>query len=134
MISNRFAAVSLVLAGFSVAPALAGSPVTTNDRVALQAAMFQYIDQQVVNGEYLNIDLSTGKVEQLAPSKAHPMLVRIDDKFVLCTDFFDKAGKPINVDFYTARRGNSFVVFHTEINNRDPLKKLMRENVAAMVE
>jgi hypothetical protein len=44
---------------------------------------------------------------------------------VLCTDFRDSEGKPVNIDFYMARRGKSYAVFRTEVNNHAALDRLI---------
>ena len=97
--------------------------------------MFQHIDKSVVDGVFLHVDLGVGKVEEFAPAKAHPMILRMGEYFVLCTDFRDKDGKSVNnIDFYVARHGKGFVIFQTEVNNRAALEKLMKEGKAAMID
>jgi len=108
--------------------------VSTADRSGLQAAMFQYIDRQAVEGMFLHMDMRDGSVQGLAPAKAHPMILQMGKNFVLCTDFFNKEGKSVNVDFYVARRGASFVIFHTEVDNRAPLDKLIKDGKVVMVD
>jgi hypothetical protein len=95
------------------------------DKAALQAAMYQHIDSQLVNGAFLRLDMGSGNVEQLAVTKAHPMILRMGEHFVLCSDFRSAAGKDVPIDFYVARQGAKFVVFHTEIANRGPLEKMV---------
>jgi hypothetical protein len=114
----------VLLAAFSAMPAYAAN-ITEADRTALHAVMLQHIDRQVVDGMYLRMDLKGGNIEQFAPAKAHPMMFTMGENYVLCTDFKDKDGKTAMVDFYVAKRGKSYAVFQTEINNRDPLMKLM---------
>lgn len=100
---------------------------------ALHASMVQHIDRQVIEGLYWQVDLKSGIVSKFSPAKSHPMVLTMGDNFVLCTDFKDTSGKPTNVDFYVARRGKGFAVFHTEIGNRGPLMKLMQEGKAASI-
>lgn len=114
---------ALVAAGSFSAPA--SSAVTEGERTALHAAMLQHIDRQAVNGIYLHMNLASGAVESFAPAKAHPMMFEFGEHFVLCTDFKDKDGNAAMVDFYVAKRGKSYAIFQTEINNRAPLMKLM---------
>ena len=116
----------LLCVALALNPAAFGAEkVGAADKAALQASMRQHIDRQLVKGNYLDLDLSTGIVRTLHPVTAHPMLLRMGNHFVLCTDFRDDDGKPVNVDFYMARRGNGFVVFRTEVGNRGPLDRLM---------
>jgi hypothetical protein len=96
--------------------------------------MFQHIDRQLLDGVYLDIDLKTGDVRSLIPAKNHPMVLRMGEQFVLCTDFKTRAGESVNVDFYASRRGKSFVIFRTEIDNRAPLTALMDAGKVAPAE
>jgi hypothetical protein len=130
---NLFVNLGLCAGILFAQPALAGS-VSTADRSGLQAAMFQHIDRNVVNGVFRHVDLGVGKVEELAPAKAHPMILRMGEYFVLCTDFRNKEGKSVNIDFYVARHGKNFVIFQTEVNNRGSLEKLMKEGKVAMID
>lgn len=124
-------AVSLALS--AVCPVHA-STISSADRIALHAAMTQHIDREVVDGMYLRVDLATGAVQRYAPAKAHPMVLKMGDGYVLCTDFKNEVGESSNVDFYVARRGDGFSIFHTEINNRQPLMKLMETGKVVSVE
>ena len=105
-------------------PALA-DPLTDAERAALQSAMVQHIDRQTIDGLYLKVDVAAGEIRKYAPAKAHPMILSMGQHYVLCTDFKDAQGNATNVDFYVARRGKGFAIFHTEIDNRAPLMKLI---------
>ncbi len=104
------------------------------DRTALHVTMTQFIDRQVIDGMYIKIDLASGNIERFSPAKSHPMVVKMGENFVLCTDFKNELGEASNVDFYVTRRGKSFAIFQTEINNRQPLMKLMEAGKAAMID
>ncbi len=108
------------------APATAAPNLSASDKAALQATMHKEIDRQLIAGKYLDFDLDTQKISTLYPAKTHPMILAMDDHFILCTDFRDSAGKSVNVDFYVARNDDSFVVFKTVIDERDVIKKLMK--------
>jgi hypothetical protein len=113
-------------AALALSPAAPGADKTgAAEKAALQAAMRQHIDRHLVDGAFLDVNLSTGAVRALRPATAHPMLLRLGEYFVLCTDFRDDNGKPVNVDFYLARRGKGYVVFRTDIDSRGPLERLM---------
>lgn len=125
MISRRIAAAGLggaLLAG--ALPALAADP-NAAVRVKLQSFLQAHVDRLLVDGAFLWLDLPTGEVRKLYPTTAHPMIMTFGSHYVLCSEFRDSAGKPVEMDFYTAVRGNSHVVFRTEIANRAPLMALM---------
>lgn len=102
----------------------------TLDKARLQAAMQQHIQRHVIDGAILHFDAETGEVKPLYPTKAHPMVIAMGDHFVLCTDLRDKSGNEMPLDLYMARNGRNFVVFHSEINNRTPLQRLLKQGMA----
>ncbi len=121
-----FTALGLIFAYGIGGPAMAaGESLKPSDKAALQAAMFQHIDSQLVNGAFLRLNTKEGRAEPLAPTKSHPMILRMGENFVLCSDFRGPDGKDVNIDFYMARAGTKYVVFHTEVGNRTPLEQLM---------
>ncbi|MBM3488286.1 MAG: hypothetical protein FJX67_16900 [Alphaproteobacteria bacterium] len=127
------------LAGIATAAVLAvaahaATPVTMAEKTALQVTMQQHIDRALVDGRYRRLDLKTGAVQALHPVTAHPMILRMGDHFVLCADFRDGGGKAVNVDFYIARRGASFVVFQSVVDDRGALEKLMAAGKVARAE
>jgi hypothetical protein len=112
----------------------AADELTLSERAALQATMFGYIDREAIKGSFLHVDISRGTVEPISPVKAHPMIVRTGDYFVLCTNFRREDGKDVNVDFYPAKRDAGFEVFHTEIDNHGPLEQLINRGKAPLAE
>ncbi len=98
-----------------------------SQKTALQAAMQKHIERSLVDGSYLHFDMAKGVVRELALVKAHPVILKMGKYFVLCSDFQDKDGKSINIDYYFARRGKSYVVFHSEVDNRDQLMALVKK-------
>jgi hypothetical protein len=123
---KRTIAAAFVL-GFLAFPALAASPtINAGEKASLQAAMFQHIDRQLVQGSFLHVDFKSGVVEKLSPAKAHPMMLKMGNHYVLCTSFRRADGKDVNVDFYAARREGGYSIFHTEIDNRGPLMALIK--------
>lgn len=100
------------------------------DKARLQAAMQQHIERNLVDGAILHLDTRTGEVRSLYPTQAHPMVIGMGEYFILCADLRDKAGNAMPLDLYMAPSGRSFTVFHTEINNRAPLKLLMKKGLA----
>jgi len=121
-----------VLGLFALVSTSAGAK-TTVDKARLQAAMQQHIQRHVVEGAILHFDIETGETKPLYPTAAHPMVVAMGPHFVLCTDLRDKSGKVMPLDLYLAREGRSYVVFHTEIDNRAPLDRLVKNGVAKIL-
>lgn len=108
-----------------LASAASAGRISLEQKVALQAAMFQHIEKSTIDGAIPFVKLDNGKVVSLTPSKAHPMILKLGKTFVLCTDFRDPKGKFVNVDLYMTEHDDRFVVFQSEIDNRGPLKKLV---------
>ncbi|MEO8250516.1 MAG: hypothetical protein ABI589_14230 [Burkholderiales bacterium] len=126
----------LIALAFSLAMSAsfaAAADLTTAEKASLQAGMQQHIDRNLVEGAYLRLDLATGGVSKLHPVTAHPMILRLGQYYVLCSDFRDDKGAAVNVDFYMASRGKSFVVFDTVVDHRAELEKLMKDGKASMV-
>ena len=105
--------------------ALAANVLDTASKTALQAGMQQFIERSTVNGVYLHLDLASGNLRSLHPVNAHPMILRMGENFVLCGSFRDAKGNTIPVDYYMTKRGNRYIVFQAEVENRDALHKLM---------
>jgi hypothetical protein len=123
----------IVVLGLIVGVTAGASAQGTVDKARLQAAMQQHIERQKVNGAILHFDTETGVVKPLYPTQAHPMVIAMGEHFVLCADLRDKAGNAMPLDLYMARQGRSYVVFHSEINNRAPLQRLMKSGAARPV-
>ena len=112
--------------GLSISPsAFAEQSITLGQKAALQAAMQQHIQRNLIDGVYLQVDFKTGDVRNLHPLTAHPIILGMGKYYVLCSDFRDDQGKTVNVDFYIAPRGKAHVVFQTVIGDRESLHKLM---------
>lgn len=104
-----------------------GWAASLTDKANLQVAMQQHIERHLVDGAYLRLEPETGEVVPLYPDMAHTVIMEMGEHFVLCYDFRDGEGSAVNVDFYLARADTSFVVFHTSIEDRSTLKRLMKE-------
>ena len=124
------AAVAIVL---SISTAQAAQKLTDTDKIQLQAAMQKSISRQLIDGNFHYFDTKKDKIVALYPYKAHPMILTMGSDFILCSDFRDADGKKINIDFYVARRGKSFVVIDTVVDNRAPIKRLMKAGKVAVV-
>ena len=116
----------VLLAVLLATGAAADQTVGTAEKAALQAAMQRHIDRSLVNGTYLHLDFESGDVQKLHPVKAHPMILQMGEYFVLCSDFRDRAGKRVNIDFYLAHRDRSYVVFRSAVDDRTKLERLMK--------
>lgn len=73
-----------------------------SERASLQAAPERHIDQLMVDGAVLQLNLETGAVRHLHPVSTHPIIVEMGAYFVLCYDFRDDAGRQVQVDYYLA--------------------------------
>ncbi len=102
------------------------SALSLQDKTSLQAAMQRHVDRQSVDGRYLHLDRESGNVVGLHPVTAHPMIMQMGENFVLCFDFRDGTGKNVEVDFYLARKRETFVVFHAAVSDRSVLQRLMQ--------
>ena len=96
----------------------------------LQAAMQNYIEDRLVDGEYLYLDADNGVVARARPSAAHPTILQIKNGYILCSDFRTSAGEALNVDFFLARVGEEYVVFSHSVQERMKIKKLMKAGLA----
>ncbi len=122
-----FRAFALLLCLVSLLGALptAAWGLSLSEKAGLQAAMQRYIDRQMVDGVFLYLNSESGEVRALHPVTADSVILRMGQHYVLCFDFRDDQGNDVNVDFYLARRDASYVVFHTTIDDRKLLKRLM---------
>ena len=87
------------------------------------------IDRVTVDGTYLAFDSNTGDVRTLYPAKNHPMIMRMGEHFILCSDFRDDKGENVNIDYYLRKKGDSFVIFHKAVDQRQVIKRLMKEGL-----
>ncbi|SDF65775.1 MULTISPECIES: hypothetical protein [Thalassobaculum] len=113
------------LLGLGAGPASAETSPSLTEKAALQAAMQRHIDRTLVDGAILHLDRASGEVQRLHPVTAHPMILIYGEHFVLCFDFRDDAGNNVPIDYYMARQGGSYTVFHTAVADRALLQDLM---------
>lgn len=126
MIERRSVVAGLLASLLAGTAAHASAKLTVADKVELQAAMQRHIDKNLVDGAYLHLNPRTGKVEELYPVAAHPMILKFSNYYVLCSDFRDKSGKKYNVDYYIVRRDDRYFVFQTVVDNRQLLMKFRK--------
>ncbi len=98
-----------------------------SEKAALQAAMQRFIDRQTIDGVYHYIDENAGEVRTLHPVTAHPKILTMGEHYVLCFDFRNDDGDKVNVDFYMARKNESFIVFHTAVDDHTLIDLLLRQ-------
>ena len=108
----------------------ADTPMPLSERTSLQLTMQNHIQRSLVNGVYLHLDTQGGAVHKLQPSDAHPVILGLDEYYVLCSDFLDEAGKHVNVDFYVAKKTNGYVVFSSQVANRALIMRLVQSGKA----
>jgi hypothetical protein len=105
-----------------------------SEKVALQAAMQRHVDRTMIDGTYLDLDLQQGTFSKLYPVTAHTIIMQMGAHYVLCYDFRDEAGKKVEMDLYLARKGKSYVVFHTTLRQRAQLMALMQQGKVERVD
>ncbi len=105
----------------------AADSVSLSEMAELQATMQQHVDRKTIDGAYLVFDSQRTEVRELYPVTGHPMVLQFDDHFVLCFDFVDAKSKKVEIDYYLAREGSGFFVFHEEVGNRGILAAMMSE-------
>lgn len=125
--------IPLVAFAISITSSFAIAKVTAGDKIMLQATMQQAISDNLVDGKYFYFDAKAAKVNALYPAQNHPIILRMGEHFILCTDFRTSNGKSVNVDFYISRKGDSFVVFDTVVANRAPIERMMKAKLVEMV-
>ncbi len=130
---RKLLAPSVIAFTMALSGNFAAAEVTTNEKIMLQATMQQAIAETLIDGKYLYLDAKAAKVEAIYPAKTHPMIMRMGDHFILCTDFRNAEGKPVNVDFYISRRDDAFVVFDTVVANRAPIAQMMKSGQVEIV-
>ena len=133
MIYLRSLTVGLICALIANASAYAEQTTGVGEKAMLQVSMQRHIDRSLVNGAYLHMIKETGDVQELHPVAAHPMILKMGEYFVLCSDFQDKNAKSVNIDFYMARRGDTFIVFQALVDDRKPLVRLIKAGKASRV-
>jgi hypothetical protein len=127
------AAAAAICLLFSLSPTGAKA-LELSEKVGLQAAMQSYVDRTMIDGSYLDLDLEQGTFSKLYPVTAHTIIMQMGEHYVLCYDFRDEAGKKVEMDLYLARKGKSYVVFHTTLRQRAQLMALMQQGKVERVD
>ncbi len=125
--SFRWAFTVAILLSFGFSTAKADQSVTL--LAQLQTVMQRHIEGQLIDGALRVRDLSSGDISLYYPTERHSMVMSIDEDYILCTDLVSESGESVPVDFYVTSAGDDYFVYQTEINNRRPLKALMKKNL-----
>ena len=131
MLARTMTLAAVALLGAS---AFASSSISLSEKATLQAAMQTHIDRSLVDGAFLRLNETTGEVEPLRPAAAHPVILKMGKYFVLCSDFRSESGATVNVDFFLAPKGNGYMVFDQQVENRALVERLMQSGLAERVD
>lgn len=122
----RFWGVILSAAGILTAFDASNASNKATIRVELQASMQRYIDRHTQSGLFPVLSFETGDIHDYTPTKAHSVIFRGEEFFVLCSEMKTPDGRSTPVDYYMIETSRGFKVFKTEVDNRKPLQKLMK--------
>ncbi|WP_294607429.1 hypothetical protein [uncultured Roseovarius sp.] len=106
----------------------------TEVRTRLQAALQRSLSRTMIDGALPHLDLDTGEITKLYPIENHDVILRLNDLYVMCATLVNAEGKPSTVDYYMAQNRGSYGVIRTEIDNRAPIKSLIRAGKAIRLE
>jgi len=111
-----------------LAPAVqAASTLSLSEKALLQASMQSHIDGTSIEGRYPYLNVAQGQVSLLRQRQAHPLILRMGEYFILCSDFEAPGGDSVNIDFFLAPRdGGGYVVFDRQVQNRALVMRLMK--------
>lgn len=62
------------------------------------------------------------------PVAPHPKIVSVGKYFILCADFRDTDGKAVNIDFYVTRKNGRFLIFQTQVDQRERLSAFVKSH------
>jgi len=77
-------------------------------RAKLQLTLKQYIDAGTVDGIYEHFDIEKGRVEKLRLKTLHPVIFRMESKFMMCADFLDADDKSVILDYIVGASANGY--------------------------
>ena len=130
---HQFLAIAILALSIS-SGAVSGQAIGLVEKASLQAAMQQHINRMLVNDAYLQLNMETGEVRALRPVTAHPIILKMGEYFVLCADFRDEKGNSVSIDFYLAQQDQSYIVFHSAVDDREQLMALMNKGIVERLE
>ncbi len=100
--------------------------LTTDQRVALQMKLIDYIDERTIDGKFLHFDADRKETTALYPAHLHPRIIPIDDIYFLCADFRDVDGKAVEVDFVARIVDGDARILQTMVGQRSVIRALKR--------
>ena len=103
-------------------------------KVRLQSDLQKHIYRSLVDGAFHTLDSQTGEVKALYPLVSHPLILTMGKYYVMCADFCDADGNPVDIDFYMIKKPKGFQVFRAEVNNHELLEGMMQSGKARMFE
>lgn len=103
---------------------------TTELKTTLQSSLQRSIERLTIEGGFQRINLETGETEVFYPVDTHPMILRLGSTFVMCSDLKRPDGSSVQVDYYLTKKGRGFALVQTEIDNRAPLRALIKAGKA----
>ena len=103
-------------------------------KVRLQSDLQKHIYRSLVDGAFHTLDSQTGEVKALYPLVSHPLILTMGKYYVMCADFRDADGNPVDIDFYMIKKPKGFQVFRAEVNNHELLEGMMQSGKARMFE
>lgn len=128
---------SKILLSVAVAATLAlptiGWADTTELKITLQSSLQRSIERLMVDGALRHMNFESGELEDYYPVENHPMIISLGDHYVMCSDLKRSDGTSVQVDYYLTAKGNRWALVQTEIDNRKPLKALMKAGKAKML-
>jgi hypothetical protein len=105
-----------------------GETIDLETQVVLQTALREYIHSKSGGGRYTHFDEASGNVQTLTLKRIHPIILRLQDRFMLCADFTNAAGDSVVIDYIFAPHRTGYRV-EKEIAGRRSLLVKMFEKV-----
>lgn len=111
-------------------PSISQAEDTTQLKTSLQASLQRNLERTSIDGAIMHLDLTSGEMLPYYPVEAHPMIIKMGEHYVMCSDLRNPDGEAETVDYYMTKNGPHYTVVRTEIGNRAPLKALMKSGAA----
>lgn len=110
---------TLMIAAFFGFPTAQAATLDNDTRVALQTELRDYITQKTTNGSYTYFDEARGDTVPLRIKAIHPVVLKRDDRFLMCADFIDAKGKDVVIDYVILPIETGFLI-EKEIEGQRP--------------
>ena len=106
---------------------------TTELKTTLQSSLQRSLERLMIDGALQRMDLESGEMENFYPVENHPMVIRLGDHFVMCSDLKRPDGSSVQVDYYLSAKGKRYALVQTEIGNRKALRALIKAGKAKVL-